>query len=489
MGNILDIFTYSPESPMLFSSRDFLLLFLPFFAIFTVVSHKVTWRNLYLTLFSLFFYYKTGGIYFLLILLMSLTDYTISLFLTTTKEYKHRKWLVTTSVVFDLGVLCYFKYTGLLGEMLSALTDGNISFGDIFLPVGISFFTFQSLSYVIDVYRGDIEPAKSWSDYLFYLCFFPQLVAGPIVRAKDFLPQIHQPTLVTRQMMGRGVFLILIGLIKKAVISDYISVNYVDRIFDAPLLYSGFENLMGVYGYALQIYCDFSGYSDMAIGIALLLGFRFPTNFDLPYRSATITEFWRRWHISLSSWLRDYLYIPLGGNRKGRRRTYINLMLTMLLGGLWHGASGRFVLWGALHGCGLAAHKWLMSRTSSPAFGKDMSLWRRVLGVIFTFNFVCLGWILFRADSLSTVGEILSQIFTAFDLSIVPQVIAGYPVVFALIAAGYLMHATPKRVIDRTQERLTNAPMWAQVAVVVAVIWFVMQMRTGDIQPFIYFQF
>ena len=489
MGNILDIFTYSPESPMLFSSRDFLLLFLPFFAIFTVVRHKVTWRPLYLTLFSLFFYYKTGGIYFLLRHLMSLTDYTISLFLTTTKEQKHRKWLVTTSVVFDLGVLCYFKYTGLLGEMLSALTDGNISFGDIFLPVGISFFTFQSLSYVIDVYRGDIEPAKSWSDYLFYLCFFPQLVAGPIVRAKDFLPQIHQPTLVTRQMMGRALFLILIGLIKKAVISDYISVNYVDRIFDAPLLYSGFENLMGVYGYALQIYCDFSGYSDMAIGIALLLGFRFPTNFDLPYRSATITEFWRRWHISLSSWLRDYLYIPLGGNRKGRRRTYINLMLTMLLGGLWHGASGRFVLWGALHGCGLAAHKWLMSRTSSPAFGKDMSLWRRVLGVIFTFNFVCLGWILFRADSLSTVGEILSQIFTAFDLSIVPQVIAGYPVVFALIAAGYLMHATPKRVIDRTQERLTNAPMWAQVAVVVAVIWFVMQMRTGDIQPFIYFQF
>ena len=489
MGNFFDIFTYSPESPMLFSSRDFLLLFLPFFAIFTVVSRKVTWRNLYLTLFSLFFYYKTGGIYFLLILLMSLTDYTISLFLTTTKEQKHRKWLVTTSVVFDLGVLCYFKYTGLLGEMLSALTDGNISFGDIFLPVGISFFTFQSLSYVIDVYRGDIEPAKSWSDYLFYLCFFPQLVAGPIVRAKDFLPQIHQPTLVTRQMMGRGLFLILIGLIKKAVISDYISINYVDRIFDAPLLYSGFENLMGVYGYALQIYCDFSGYSDMAIGIALLLGFRFPTNFDLPYRSATITEFWRRWHISLSSWLRDYLYIPLGGNRKGRRRTYINLMLTMLLGGLWHGASGRFVLWGALHGCGLAAHKWLMSRTSSPAFGKDMSLLRRVLGVIFTFNFVCLGWILFRADSLSTVGEILSQIFTAFDLSIVPQVIAGYPVVFALIAAGYLMHATPKKSINRLQERLTNAPMWAQVAVVVAVIWFVMQMRTGDIQPFIYFQF
>ena len=489
MANIWDIFTYSPESPMLFSSRDFLLLFLPFFAIYTLASRRVTWRNLYLTLFSIFFYYKTGGIYFLLLVLMSLTDYTLSLFVHTTENPKRRKWLVTTSVVIDLGILCYFKYTGMLGEMLSALTDGDISFGDIFLPVGISFFTFQSLSYVIDVYRREIAPAQSWSDYLFYLSFFPQLVAGPIVRAKDFLPQIHKPTLVTRQMMGHALFLILIGLIKKAIISDYISINYVDRIFDAPLLYSGFENLMGVYGYALQIYCDFSGYSDMAIGIALLLGFRFPKNFNLPYRSATITEFWRRWHISLSSWLKDYLYIPLGGNRKGRRRTYINLMLTMLLGGLWHGASGRFVLWGALHGVGLALHKWLMSRTKSPAFGKDMRLWQRVLGIIFTFNFVCLGWILFRADSLATVGQILSQIFTAFDLSIVPQVIAGYPIVFLLIAIGYLMHATPSRVITRTEERLSSAPFWVQVAVVVLVIWLVMQMRSGEIQPFIYFQF
>ncbi|MBR4037354.1 MAG: MBOAT family protein [Tidjanibacter sp.] len=489
MANFWDIFTYSPESPMLFSSRDFLLLFLPFFAIYTLASRRVTWRNLYLTLFSIFFYYKTGGLYFLLLVLMSLTDYTLSLFVHTTENPNRRKWLVTTSVVIDLGILCYFKYTGMLGEMLSALTDGDISFGDIFLPVGISFFTFQSLSYVIDVYRREIAPAQSWSDYLFYLSFFPQLVAGPIVRAKDFLPQIHKPTLVTRQMMGHALFLILIGLIKKAIISDYISINYVDRIFDAPLLYSGFENLMGVYGYALQIYCDFSGYSDMAIGIALLLGFRFPKNFDLPYRSATITEFWRRWHISLSSWLRDYLYIPLGGNRKGRRRTYINLMLTMLLGGLWHGASGRFVLWGALHGVGLALHKWLMSRTKSPAFGKDMSLWQRVLGIIFTFNFVCLGWILFRADSLATVGQILSQIFNAFDLSIVPQVIAGYPIVFLLIAIGYLMHATPSRVITRTEERLSSAPFWVQVAVVVLVIWLVMQMRSGEIQPFIYFQF
>ena len=232
---------------------------------------------------------------------------------------------------------------------------------DIILPVGISFFTFQSLSYTLDLYRNRIRPVERLVDYVFYVSFFPQLVAGPIVRARDFLPQIFRADFVSRAMIGEGLFLIISGLFKKAVISDYISINYVDRIFDNPLLYSGIENLLGVYGYALQIYCDFSGYSDMAIGIALLLGFRFNINFDSPYKSATITEFWRRWHISLSSWLRDYLYISLGGNRKGKLRTYVNLMLTMLLGGLWHGAALQFVLWGALHGVSLAIHKAMMA--------------------------------------------------------------------------------------------------------------------------------
>ena len=245
-----------------------------------------------------------------------------------------------------------------------------------------------------------------------------------------------------------------------------------------------------MYKRQLQIYCDFSGYSDMAIGIALLLGFRFPKNFDAPYKSATITEFWRRWHISLSSWLRDYLYISLGGNRKGRVRTYINLLLTMVLGGLWHGAAVRFVLWGALHGVALALHK--MRKAVIPrakADGKDMNIVSRAVGFLVTFNLVCLGWLLFRADSMQTVHVMLYQIFHNFDASLIPQVVAGYKAVFALIAAGYVMHFMPAKIDADLQNRVVNASFWWQVAMLTLTVWCVMQIKSSDIQPFIYFQF
>ena len=291
-------------------------------------------------------------------------------------------------------------------------------------------------------------------------------------------------------MFGTGVFLILTGLFKKAIISDYISLNFVDRIFDEPLLYSGFECLMGIYGYALQIYCDFSGYSDMAIGIALLLGFRFPKNFDAPYKSATITEFWRRWHISLSSWLRDYLYISLGGNRKGRIRTYGNLLLTMLLGGLWHGAAVRFILWGGLHGAALALHKlWMSVVPGAKATGAQMHWWSRAAGIFLTFNIVCFGWLMFRAESMQTVQLMLHQIFENFNAPMIPQVLAGYAAVFALIAAGYVLHLLPGRVDALAQRIVVHAPLVLQVVMAAAMIWCVMQIKSSDIQPFIYFQF
>lgn len=347
------------------------------------------------------------------------------------------------------------------------------------------------MSYTIDIYRGQLKPLSNWLDYLFYLSFFPQLVAGPIVRARDFIPQIRQnPVVVTREMFGTGVFLILTGLFKKAIISDYISLNFVDRIFDEPLLYSGFECLMGIYGYALQIYCDFSGYSDMAIGIALLLGFRFPKNFDAPYKSATITEFWRRWHISLSTWLRDYLYISLGGNRKGRIRTYGNLLLTMLLGGLWHGAAVRFILWGGLHGAALALHKlWMALVPGAKATGAQMHWWSRAAGMLLTFNIVCLGWLMFRAESMQTVSLMLHQIFENFNAAMIPQVVTGYAAVFALIAAGYILHLLPSAVDAVAQRIVVHAPLVLQVLMAAAMIWCVMQIKSSDIQPFIYFQF
>ena len=379
------LFAYDASSPLIFSSGLFLFLFAGFLLVYSVFRRAPMARIVYVIAFSLYFYYKSSGIYFLLLVFAAASDFLIARGIYRARFRWTKRWLVVLSVAVNLGMLGYFKYTNFLIDISNQLFgQGFLQFQNIFLPVGISFFVFQSMSYTIDIYRGQLKPLSNWLDYLFYLSFFPQLVAGPIVRARDFIPQIRQnPVVVTREMFGTGVFLILTGLFKKAIISDYISLNFVDRIFDEPLLYSGFECLMGIYGYALQIYCDFSGYSDMAIGIALLLGFRFPKNFDAPYKSATITEFWRRWHISLSTWLRDYLYISLGGNRKGRIRTYGNLLLTMLLGGLWHGAAVRFILWGGLHGAALALHKlWMALVPGAKATGAQMHWWSRAAGML-----------------------------------------------------------------------------------------------------------
>ena len=315
-------------------------------------------------------------------------------------------------------------------------------------------------------------------------------MAGPIVRAVDFIPQIHRIPWVSREDFGRGLFLIICGLLKKGVISDYISLNFVDRVFDQPLLYSGFENLMGVYGYALQIYCDFSGYSDIAIGLALWMGYHFNTNFDFPYKSATITEFWRRWHISLSSWLRDYVYISLGGNRKGKARTYLNLLITMLLGGLWHGANIRFVLWGAMHGVALAIHKFFLSLF--PRLGRtgaEMSPVWRVVSVIITFHFVCFTWIFFRMGSIDGVWDMLTMITEEFHPEVIPQFFAGYRMVTALIIIGFILHFSPDRWRLALQSSVTRAPLWVQTLLFAGVLVILTQFRSAGVQPFIYFQF
>ena len=491
LSRAAELLRYDATAPLIFNSGLFLFLFVGFAGIYLLLRRATTLRILYVIAFSIYFYYKSSGIYFLLLLFAAISDYFIGNAIARTEDKTTKKRWVALSVIINLGMLGYFKYTNFFIEMANGLMGaGFLDFQNIFLPVGISFFVFQSMSYTIDIYRGQIRPLERWIDYLFYLSFFPQLVAGPIVRAKDFIPQIRRPLYVSREMFGTAIGLIVIGLLKKAIISDYISLNFVDRIFDEPALYSGFECLMGIYGYALQIYCDFSGYSDMAIGIALLLGFRFPKNFDAPYKAATITEFWRRWHISLSSWLRDYLYISLGGNRKGKVRTYINLIITMVLGGLWHGAAVRFVLWGALHGVALALHKmWLAIVPWAKANGKDMNPLSRVLGTILTFHIVCLGWLLFRAEDMQTVHLMLYQILHSFNTSIIPQFVLGYKEVLALIVIGYGMHFMPSAIDGDMQRIVANASFWWQVALLVVVAWCVMQIKSSDIQPFIYFQF
>ncbi len=483
-----DVFLYDPHSPMIFSSGIFLWLFAAFIVVYLLLQRRTTARLMFVTLFSYYFYYKSSGTYFFLLVVVTVSDFLLALLMEHTVTRWKRKLWVTVSLCVNLGLLCYFKYTNFLLECWASLTGGSFSMLDIFLPVGISFFTFQSLSYTIDVYRREIKPLTNLLDYAFYVSFFPQLVAGPIVRARDFIPQIRRPLFVSDEMFGRGIFLIMSGLFKKAVISDYISVNFVERIFDNPTLYSGVENLMGVYGYALQIYCDFSGYSDMAIGIALLLGFHFNINFDSPYKSASVTEFWRRWHISLSSWLRDYLYISLGGNRKGKVRQYVNLIITMFLGGLWHGASWNFVLWGVLHGVALAVHKFWMSLTGRKK-GEQSHGIRRFFGVVVTFHFVCFCWIFFRNADFATSVDMLRQIFTVFRPQLLPQLLAGYWEVFALMGLGYVLHFLPdswERACTKTVIRL---PLLGKAVLMIALIYLVIQMKSSDIQPFIYFQF
>ena len=502
LDKALDQLVYHPESPLLFSTGLFLFLFLGFYILYNSLQNRQSVRILYVILFSLYFYYKTSGLFFLLLVFTATSDFFIGRMMHATADKTRRKLWITLSVCINLGLLAFFKYTNFFYELLinfwhtiggvmheQPLIDLQYSPLDIFLPVGISFFLFQSMSYTIDIYRGQIKPVDRLTDYLFYVSFFPGLVAGPLVRAKDFIPQIGKKPTLTHAQMGEALYLIVCGLFKKCVISDYISLNFVDRIFDAPALYTGVENLMGLYGYALQIYCDFSGYSDMAIGIALLLGFRFNINFDSPYQSATITEFWRRWHISLSSWLRDYLYIPLGGNRKGKVRTYINLIITMLLGGLWHGAALRFILWGALHGIALAGHKLLMKLFGLKANGADMPVWKRIFNILITFHIVCFGWLFFRAESMQKAGEMMTQIFTRFEPGVFLQFVDGYRMIFALMVTGYLIHFMPKKIDLKLQQKITDLPLWAKAALLCLAIFFVIQMKSAEIVPFIYFQF
>ncbi len=482
------IFSYQADQPLIFSSGLFLFLFLGFTLVYTLLRERTTMRLIFVVLFSYYFYYKSSGTYFFLLGIVTVSDFLIAERMERAKEQRARKALLILSLTINLGLLAYFKYTNFFYEILSPLWHGSFQPQDIFLPVGISFFTFQSLSYTIDVYRRQLQPLHNLLDYAFFVSFFPQLVAGPIVRARDFIPQIRRPLCVTNEMFGEAIYFIAGGLFKKAVISDYISVNFVERIFDNPGLYSGIENLFGVYGYALQIYCDFSGYSDMAIGIALLLGFRFPLNFRSPYKACSITEFWHRWHISLSSWLRDYLYISLGGNRKGRIRTYVNLVVTMLLGGLWHGASWNFVFWGGFHGVALALHKAYLRYLGRP---KDYVShgWRRVAGIVLTFHLVCFGWIFFRNQTFEASWVMINQILTNFQPQLLEQLIQGYQPVFVLIFIGYLLHFMPEYFKQACQRTVCRLFFFEQVLLITAVIYLVIQVKSSDIQPFIYFQF
>jgi len=511
MDIVKDIFLYSEAKPLLFTRLYFWVFLAILLLFYTIVYKKNPLRNAYLFFMSLFFYYKSGGYFFSLLVFSTIVDFTLGQLIYSSKTELKKKLFVATSVIVNLSLLGYFKYTyfftdifnqvfhtdfqviNYLADWTNRLTGSSFDISGIILPVGISFYTFQTISYSVDVYRGKLKPVKNIIDFGFYVSFFPQLVAGPIVRAAEFMPQLYQKFKLTKQEFGHAVFLIMNGLVKKMLISDYISINFVDRVFDSPHSFTGFENLMAIYGYSIQIYCDFSGYTDIAIGVALLLGFRLPINFNSPYKALNITDFWHRWHISLSSWLRDYLYIPLGGSRKGKIRTHINLMITMLLGGLWHGASLRFVIWGGIHGLALVIHKiWVklnlsLSRHYTMRASKNHVY--RFISVFTTFHLVSFAWIFFRAGTMENATGMIKQILQNFQIGLVPIMISSYYKIFIVLIIGLVIHWLPSTFKEMYRGAFIKSNIIIKGIIVIIVVIIIYQAKSAEIQPFIYFQF
>ena len=479
LERVVSLLEYDATAPLTLTTGFFLFAFLLFGVGYVVLRGRVNLRNAYVVLFSLYFYYKLSGVYVLLLLAVALSDYLIGRCVARRRERGRgtRGW-VALSVTINVAILTYFKATdffmGVINDLYGA---GTLDWESVVVPAGVSFFVFQSIAYVVDISRGVISPLGRFTDYLFLLSFFPKMFLGPLVRAKDFIPQIEaRDIVVTREDFGRGVTLIVGGLVKYAIIAKALGLLFVAPAFAGELGDGGLVALMAIYGFTLQIYCDFSGYSDIAVGVALIMGFRLPDNFDSPYKSATITEFWRRWHISLSSWLRDYLYISLGGNRKGHLRTYLNLILTMFLGGLWHGVGMTFIAWGLLHGVALALHKvWLEVVPGAKRFGSEMKPLWRALATTFTFNLVAFGWLLFTADDMAQVTDMLGRIAENFSFAEAHTLVTGSGVAMVLMVVGYAMHALPRSFDFAVQRLVTRLGFVGEWLIVVVVIWMVMQ--------------
>ncbi|MEE1090755.1 MAG: MBOAT family O-acyltransferase [Paludibacteraceae bacterium] len=612
-------FAFDENSPLLFTQFYFWAFFAIVFAIFSLIHSKRLLRNTFLFIVSLFFYYKTSGLFVLLLIFATISDFFIAKLVYRSEKELHRKLFVGLSVCINLLVLSYFKYSYFFVDLVNslfgttfqvydyfaaignAITGSNrFSVDQIILPVGISFYTFQTISYTMDVYRRRIAPVQNILDYGFYVSFFPQLVAGPIVRAAEFIPQVYKPYFLGRRQFGIAIFWILNGLAKKIILSDYLAVNFIDRVFDNPMLFSGFENLMALLVYSLQVYADFSGYTDIAIGVAMIMGFYLPQNFNSPYKAPNASNFWKRWHISLSRWLQDYLYIPLGGNRNATFGTFfwivaiaaigillsgsiiiavivlsialgiviwgivrperrnkiitnLNMMITMLLGGLWHGASFNFMIWGGLNGVGMLIYKiwrgWSMNikmlmvalvaallvglayftpapiwnvlavwcgiiaigtlirwiyniyttKTNSSFLIPHSSL-SNVWGIFQTFIFISFTRLFFRSGSnldpdlanehaWNTAKNMVHQMGSAWNLEVVPDICLGYWKVFVLFIIGMIIHWLPVRWKRWYRINFALLPLPVMAILVVAVVFIVYQFITADLQAFIYFQF
>ncbi|MEL6744156.1 MAG: MBOAT family protein [Pseudomonadota bacterium] len=470
--------------PLLFPTATFAVFFTFVFGAAWALRGWADSRKAFLLAASYLFYGWWDWRFCFLLAFASLVAWAAGLALGSDGQ-KHRHRLILWACVgMLLVILGFFKYCGFF---LESLQDLLFAFGlqrdlpllEIILPVGISFFTFQAISYIVDVHRGEIKARRSPLDVMVYISFFPQLVAGPIVRAADFLPQLERKPQLTRAMVGFGLTLCALGLFKKMVVANYLAVDLVDPVFLDPTAFSSVVVLLGVYGYAVQIYCDFSGYSDIAIGTAALLGYRFKENFNQPYRAESLQDFWRRWHMSLSQWLRDYLYIPLGGSRLGTWKTYRNLLATMVLGGLWHGAAWNFVIWGMIHGGWLALERVLVGNQAHAA-----GRLRRLVGWFVTFHVVCAAWVFFRATDMLIVSDWYSVLFSG------TAGLEGLTWLCLILIVGTLaMQFSPPRLETRIGALADRSPLWLVLTCFALVVLTTVLVSPPGTAPFIYFQF
>lgn len=552
MEIIYKLFSFNVEEPLIFTQLDFWLFFILVMVVFSAIHKQFLVRSIFLTVISLFFYFKTSGLFVLLLGLTLVVNYLVANLVEKTDKDRSKKWLIAGSVTFNLLLLGYFKYAYFFTDSFNQLFQtkyeivnqfalwGNGFFGEgtfidkILIPVGVSFFTFHNISYVVDIYRKEIK-VSSFFDYSFYVTYFPHLVAGPIVRARDFIPQINQPFALNKQDFSWSLVQITKGLFKKIVLADYIAVHFIDKIADSPEAYPGFVSVLAMWAYSLQIYGDFSGYTDIAIGISRLMGFTLLENFNSPYKAVSVADFWRRWHKSLGSWLRDYLYIPLGGNRSGGIGTYIastiifvflifitqwyeliyvylglmvlyficwhlfpkvkdylnrdlNLLITMVVGGLWHGASENFVIWGSMNGLALIFYQYwkkISPYEQSSAWG--IRAWR----IFLTFNFITFTRIWFRLDEAGEPMTMLNHIWMHFDFTweIFVKVLETYQAVFWLILTGFVLHWLPQSWKEKGTQLFARIPFVFQAICIAFSVFLMYQAISDTFKPFVYFQF
>jgi D-alanyl-lipoteichoic acid acyltransferase DltB (MBOAT superfamily) len=556
MNRLIDLLTFDPKHVITMAQANFWILFAVVFFIYSLIYKRTRIRTAYLILVSLFFYYKSSGFFVGVLAFTTIYNYFIGLTVAKHRLNKPKAaqtWMVI-GIVINVLILCYFKYMYFFTDIYNGLVGGNARVFDILaftgngfqqygyfnvdsiiMPLGISFYTFKTIAYLVEVKKGEIEAVRSFSDFSFFVTFFPSLVQGPIMRGKDFIPQINAKLQVTKEQFGTGVYLFLKGMIKKMILADYIAVHFLNKVFEDPETYSGMTNIFALMGYSLQVYADFAGYTDMAIGVALLMGYKLSHNFNEPYKAVSVGDFWKRWHITLSSWLKDFIYIPLGGNRTGSIGSWIivglslvfcmfaiddhivlsiimgsfifmffliivyepfrfhfnrniNLMLTMLIGGLWHGASWNFVIWGGLNGIGILVYKYWSK--ISPY--EKVNHWL-IIGfkIIVTWLFITYTRLYFRMPDLDSTmlwyGQVLNDLNLNFKAIGILWEYFQWPVIVILL--GYALHWTPTKAKGWIQGTFIKSPIWVKGLAAVLITFICYQTYSADFVAFIYMSF